>query len=204
MDATEIKMFSCSKYRVNMLAEKADETCARRFEQSLNENSTIHDFDKCRTCNRGAVMYELGKHKSSESGVPPIKAFEGRLHPELKPVAAGFSLREKTSQGETNMGTERIFRKKCETHGEFLATGPRGACPDCKKAKDQDQPGKTKALKVRRSSPGAVEAPALLSGSQMGGGALPISIDLARFPKLHSRLITVGLNAMLAELEMKA
>lgn len=102
------------------------------------------------------------------------------------------------------MGTERTFKKVCETHGEYITTGPRGACPDCKKAKDQDQPGTAKALKVRRSSPGAVEAPPLLSGSQMGGGALPISIDLARFPKLHSRLITVGLNTMLAELETKA
>ncbi len=199
MDATEIKMFACSKYRVNMLAEKADETCARRFETSLDEHSTIHDFDKCRTCDRGAIMYELGKHKKKPAAVSRGGAEAAEKSGTERPKAETIQ-----AKGETIMGTERTFRKNCETHGEFISTGPRGACPECKKTKEQDQPGKKSNGSSRRVPASPRQDLPVLSGSQTGGGALPISIDLARFPKLHSRLITVGLNAMLAELETKA
>ncbi len=193
-------MFTCSKYRVNMLAEKADANCARRFETSLDEHSTIHDFDKCRTCNRGAIMYELGKHKTDAG---PDRREKNPAKAETIPG----KIETIQAKGETIMGTERTFKKNCSMHGEFISTGPRGICPACKEAKEANA-GTTKALKVRRKSASLVShpssVPAVLSGSEPGGGALPISIDLARFPKLHSRLITVGLNAMLAELETKA
>jgi hypothetical protein len=106
----EVRMFHCKKYGVSMLADKADETCAKRFEISLDDKNFIHDFAKCRTCKRGAIMYELGKHKEKTE--------------------------PKSTQGETTMAT-RTFKKQCPTHGEFVTTGPRGNCPQCKEAKDQ-------------------------------------------------------------------
>ena len=59
MEIENLKTWTCEKYKVTMLADKAREFCARRFEISLDENSTLHNFDKCRTCDRGAIIAEI-------------------------------------------------------------------------------------------------------------------------------------------------
>jgi NO-binding membrane sensor protein with MHYT domain len=45
---------------------------------------------------------------------------------------------------------------------------------------------------------------AAVFGPAVSSDPLSISIDLGRFPKLHNRLVSVGLHTMLAELETKA
>lgn len=182
--AVEIKMWTCKKYpSLSVMATNAAAFCARRFERSKHETS-VQAYSRCATCERGAAMYLLEKHKAGGETKQRKDA----------PIRA---------KGGTKVAPEKTFTKKCETHGEYVTSRSNGACQKCKEAKDQG--GTTKPVKKsqgRIAPPPSVPAP--LSGSEAGGGALSVSIDLARFPRLHSRLITVGLNTMLAELETKA
>ncbi len=194
MDLDNLKMFTCKKYRTSMLASKADATCAKRFDAARRDSSWDHNvsgFDKCLTCLRGAAMYELGKHKADEKRPAPTRGDE----------VPTITIHE---EGETNME----YHKSCTEHGPFTVGGPRGGCPKCKEAKLQ-KAGTAKARGTRRKATTEIvpriSSPLVDSPSPLpGGGAVSISIDLARFPKLHGRLISLGINTILAEMEIKA
>ncbi len=115
-------MFVCEKYKISMLASKADETCAKRYSVSLADKNRIHDFEKCRTCKRGAIQYELGKH--------------------INAVSRGIA--ETTEKGN-EMAKE--IHKTCTKHGAFTTTGPAGKCPECKAEDGSEPPRQKKAVK---------------------------------------------------------
>lgn len=185
MENDELKMFTCKKYGTGMLAAKADETCAKRFAISIDDKNLVHDFVKCNTCRRGAIQYELGKHKGEGPGSG------GKGPGETK----GRKTETNKAKGETNMAKE--WHKSCEDHGPYTATGPRGGCPKCKAAA-----GKPADVELKTKNSELKTAVALGGGDPLS--ALSIDVDLARFPKLHSRLVSYGLNAILAEMEAKA
>ncbi|MCK9420247.1 MAG: hypothetical protein M0R70_12795 [Nitrospirae bacterium] len=121
MEMQSPKMFTCEKYNVTMLASKAAETCAKRFETSLHGH--FHNFDKCRTCKRGAVLYEAGKHKT-----------EGRETPDK--ILRGQAL-DDGRKGETNQAKAETIQAKGET---TMATNAKGTCStkDCGRTVQKD------------------------------------------------------------------
>lgn len=61
----------------------------------------------------------------------------GQRHNECVECDRGAALRSmvETTPGiyqEDVMGKKRVFRKACPEHGEYEASGPRSACPECK------------------------------------------------------------------------
>jgi hypothetical protein len=147
MDLAGLEMFICKKYGVAMLKSAADETCAKRFDEVKNNgDSSMHDFGKCLTCRRGAVMFDLGKHKTER-----VK----------RPGRASFVIKHREAKGEATMA---ICHKNCEKHGPYT-TGPAGTCPKCKEESGGKTVKKNMEKRSQRSQP-----PMRLSGSDAGGG----------------------------------
>lgn len=68
---------------------------------------------------------------------------------------------------------KKVFKKKCDVHGEFTTGGPRGGCPQCKSGKGP--------------APAAERAPRREAAAATRAGMV-ITVDLSKRPELAKRL----------------
>ena len=100
-------------------------------------------------------------------------------------------------KGEANMAT---ITKKCRTHGEYETNRSNGVCPACKGVKK----AAPAAPKKKEGADIALRTPHSALRTPHSALSVSVSLDLAQYPKLRERLIMIGLQTMLEELEAKA